>query len=270
MFAKMREKYRYSWILLRELVRTDFKLRYQGSALGYLWSLLRPLFLFIILYFVFVVFLKVGSDMPHWPVGLLIGIVLWNFFSEITSAGVGAIVGRGDVIRKINFPKYIIVLSSSISALINLGLNLIVISIFMVLNGVDLHWSMLVSPLYMLEIFVFGLGIAFLLSAAYVRFRDINFIWEIILQGLFYASIVLYPVSMILATHAGAAKVLLLNPVAQAIQDVRYTLISPEYHTLSDLTSWWFMLIPLSIAIATFVLGSWYFRRQSPKFAEDI
>jgi hypothetical protein len=116
------------------------------------------------------VFLKVGSDMPHWPVGLLIGIVLWNFFSEITSAGVGAIVGRGDVIRKINFPKYIIVLSSSISALINLGLNLIVISIFMALNGVDLHWSMLISPIYMIEIFVFGLdrGDAVSCSGGYV------------------------------------------------------------------------------------------------------
>ena len=270
MFAKLRERYRYSWILLRELVRTDFKLRYQGSALGYVWSLLRPLFLFVILYFVFAVFLKVGADMPHWPVGLLVGIVLWNFFSEITSAGVGAIVGRGDVIRKINFPKYIIVLASSISALINLGLNMVIIMIFLFINGVELSWSALISPLYILEIFVFGLGLAFILSTLYVKFRDINFIWEIILQGLFYASIVLYPVSMILASSQKAAGILLLNPVSQSIQDVRHTLISNQYDTLTSVIGGWANSIPFIIVLITLLIGAWYFRKQSPKFAEDI
>ncbi len=255
---------------MRELVRTDFKLRYQGSALGYVWSLLRPLFLFVILYFVFAVFLKVGGDMPHWPVGLLIGIVLWNFFSEITSAGVGAIVGRGDVIRKINFPKYIIVLASSISALINLGLNMIIIMIFILLSGVDMGWFALLAPIYMIEIFLFGIGLAFILSTLYVRFRDINFIWEIILQGMFYASIVLYPVSMILGMSHKVAAVLLMNPVAQAIQDVRHTMISSEYHTLSSVTSSWYILVPVSIVLVTLVFGAWYFRRRSPKFAEEI
>lgn len=267
---KLRDKYRYSVILLRELVKTDFKLRYQGSILGYVWSLLRPMFLFVILYFVFVVFLKVGGDMPHWPVGLLVGIVLWNFFSEITSAGVGAIVGRGDVIRKINFPKYIIVLASSISALINLGLNMIVIFVFLLLNGVELQWSALLAPLYMLEIFTFGLGIAFLLSALYVRYRDINFVWEIILQGLFYASIVLYPVSMLLEAHPKIAKLLLLNPVAQSIQDVRHMLVSHSYPTLMTIKGGWFALIPVGIVVAVFSLGAWYFKRRSRSFAEDI
>ncbi|MGK2896606.1 MAG: ABC transporter permease, partial [Candidatus Saccharimonadales bacterium] len=120
MSSKLYQRYRYSLILLKELVITEFKLRYQGSVLGYLWSLLKPLFLFTILYFVFVFFLRVGSDIPHWPVALLLGIVLWNFFGEITNNGLGSIVGRGDVIRKINFPKYVIVLASSISAFINL------------------------------------------------------------------------------------------------------------------------------------------------------
>lgn len=111
--SRISERYRYSIILLKELVITEFKLRYQGSILGYFWSLLKPLFLFVILYFVFVHFLRVGSDVPNWPIALLFGIVLWNFFSEITSNGVGAIVGRGDIIRKINFPKYVIVMASS-------------------------------------------------------------------------------------------------------------------------------------------------------------
>src|SRR3989344_3597432 len=111
--------------LLSELVRTNFKLRYQGSVLGYAWSLLHPLLIFIILYVVFVRFLKIGQGVPHYPVYLLLGIVIWNFFRETTSHSLTAIVSRGDLIRKIRIPRWIIILSSSISALINLVLNLI-------------------------------------------------------------------------------------------------------------------------------------------------
>src|SRR5579871_1678611 len=120
--------------LLGELVRTDFKLRYQGSALGYAWSLLRPLLLFLILYVVFVKFLKLGNGVPHYPVYLLLGIVIWNFFNEMTVQSLGSIVGRGDLIRKIKIPRWIIVFSSSISALINLLLNLVVVGIFVAIN----------------------------------------------------------------------------------------------------------------------------------------
>jgi ABC-2 type transport system permease protein len=123
--------------LISELVRTDFKLRYQGSVLGYAWSLLRPLLLFVILYIVFVKFLKLGTGIPHFPVYLLLGIVIWNFFVEMTVQSLGSIVGRGDLIRKIRIPRWTIVFSSSISALINFFLNLIVIAIFMLINHVD-------------------------------------------------------------------------------------------------------------------------------------
>src|SRR5580693_8462127 len=120
--------------LLAELVRTDFKLRYQGSVLGYAWSLLKPLLLFVILYIVFVYFLKIGKGVPHYPVYLLLGIVLWNFFNEMTSQSLGSIVGRGDLIRKIRIPRWIIVISTSLSAMINFLLNLIVVGIFMLIN----------------------------------------------------------------------------------------------------------------------------------------
>src|SRR5579871_2951566 len=120
--------------LLAELVRTDFKLRYQGSFLGYAWSLLRPLLIFVILYVVFVKFLKLGNSIPHYPVYLLLGIVIWNFFIEMTTQSLGSIVGRGDLIRKIRIPRWIIVFSSSLSALINLLLNLVVVGIFVAIN----------------------------------------------------------------------------------------------------------------------------------------
>src|SRR5580693_6536915 len=160
--------------LVSELVRTDFKLRYQGSVLGYAWSLLRPLLIFVILYVVFVKFLKLGTGVPHYPVYLLLGIVLWNFFVEMTMQSLGSIVGRGDLIRKIRIPRWIIVLSSSISALINLFLNLLVVAIFMALNHVALSGTIIWLPLIFLEVYFLALGISLFLSAAFVRFRDIS------------------------------------------------------------------------------------------------
>lgn len=266
------KKYRYSIILLRELVRTDFKLRYQGSALGYLWSLLRPLFLFVILYLVFVYFLRVGSDIPHWPVAMLLGIVLWNFFAEVTNNGVTSIVNQGDVIRKINFPKYVIILAGSVSAFINLLLNLVVIAVFMAINGVSLTWLAFLAPLLIIEVYAFALGIAFLLSTVFVKLRDINYIWEIVMQGLFYASAVIYPVALVLTKSELAAKLLLMNPVAQAIQDIRYVLITqtdtPTLTSVAHGAIW--MLVPLGIVAAVLLLGAWVFKKQSPYFAENV
>ena len=140
-------------VLLKELVITDFKLRYQGSVLGYAWSLLRPLFLFLILYVVFVKFLKLGGNTPHFPVYLLLGIVMWNFFSEITTQGTSSIVNRADLIRKIKIPRWIIIVSTSISALLNFVLNLLVIFIFMLINKVSITFNFLFFPIFAFEIY---------------------------------------------------------------------------------------------------------------------
>jgi ABC-2 type transport system permease protein len=164
--------------LLAELVRTDFKLRYQGSVLGYAWSLLRPLLLFIILYLVFVKFLKIGTGVPHFPVYLLLGIVIWNFFNEMTAQSLGSIVGRGDLIRKIRIPRWIIVLSSSISALINLFLNLLVVVVFLIINHVDLLRTTLWLPLILLEVYIFALGLSLFLSAITHESRTIYQVFD--------------------------------------------------------------------------------------------
>jgi len=260
-------------ILLRELVVTDFKLRYQGSVLGYLWSLLKPLLLFAILYVVFVNFLGIGSDIEHYPVYLLLGIVMWTFFTEATKQGMEAIVTRGELIRKINFPKYIIVISGTLSALINFALNLVVVLIFVLLNGVDLKWSGLLLPISVLELYIFALAIAFLLSALYVKYRDISHIWEVVIQGAFYATPILYPVSMVVDQGgAFAAKLLLVvNPVAQTVQDARYSLVTHQ-----SLTVWnfvdklWLQLIPIGIVIIAVALAIWYFKKNQKYFAENI
>ena len=270
-FKKVAARYRYSTILLRQMVVSDFKLRYQGSVLGYIWTLLRPLFLFVILYIVFVKFLRIGANIPHYPVYLLVGIVLWNFFAEITNNGVSAIVDRSELIRKLNFPKFVIILAAAVSALINLSLNLIVISVFMYATGVDIGWSALKAPLLILEIFVFGISLAFILSALFVRLRDINHIWEVVMQAMFYATPVIYPLSMVDEKWPQVAKIMLLNPVAQAIQEVRYLTVTPVTQTMTSLTQQiWFIAIPFVIVVVTAVVAIVFFKKRSPRFAEEV
>lgn len=259
-------------ILLRELVVTDFKLRYQGSILGYLWSLLKPLLLFTILYFVFVRFLKFGEGIEHFEVSLLLGIVMWSFFTEATTQGMQAIVSRGDLIRKINFPKYIIVISGTISALINLLLNLLVVLVFIVINGVDIKWSILMLPLNILELYVFALAIAFGLAAVYVKYRDVSHIWEVFLQGLFYATPIIYPITMVIDNvNLVIAKILLLNPVAQIIQDARFNSISHEtVTTFNFINNPYVGLIPYAIVGVSIGLAANYFRKNQKYFAENV
>lgn len=261
-------RYRYSIILLKQLVKTDFMLRYQGSFLGYLWSLLRPLALFLILYVVFVRFLKIGESIPNYPVYLLLGIILWNYFAEVTSGSIGSIVGRGDLLRKINFPKYVIVLAGSVGALINLCLNLVVLVVFMVFTGVDISKYALFAPLLVVELFVLALGLGFFLSALYVKFRDVNYIWEVIMQGAFYATPILYPLSII---PLKASKLLLLNPMAQIIQDARYMFITPQSQTISMIyQNSYVRLVPVGLTILIALFAALYFRRRSRYFAEEV
>ena len=257
--------------LLSELVRTDFKLRYQGSVIGYAWSLLRPLLMFLILYVVFVNVFKIGKDVPNFPVYLLLGIVLWNFFHEMTFQSLGSIVGRGDLIRKIRIPRWIIVVSTSFSALINLGFNLLVVLVFILISDVDLLQTSLWFPLILAEIYVLALGVSLFLAAAFVKYRDINYIWEVLMQAAFYLTPILYPVTLV--TNINFQKLLFMNPMAQAIQDARFALIThhPNNITISRVfEGGWYRLIPYGITLLVFLIGLTYFRKESKYFAENI
>lgn len=257
-------------VLLRELVATEFKLKYQGSLLGYAWSILRPLLLFGILYVIFGLFVKTDDGVPHFPVYLLLGIVLWTFFTDMTTQSLGSIVARGDLIRKISIPRWIIVFSSSVLALINLGINMIVVVVFMVLNQVELlSTTLLLLPL-LVELYLFGLGLSFFLSAAFVKFRDVGYIWEVVMQLGFYLTPILYAMSL---APEHFQKWQLMNPVAQIIQDARFALIT---HDERVVTIWrlfdggWYAFIPFIVVAITFFIGAMYFRQQSKSFAENI
>lgn len=255
--------------LLSELVRTDFKLRYQGSVLGYAWSLLRPLLIFVILYVVFVKFLRLGSGVPHFPIYLLLGIVIWNFFNEMTVQSLTSIVGRGDLIRKIHIPRWIIVASSSIAALINLGLNLIVVALFMALNQVDLYKTIVFLPFILLEVYIFALGLSLFMSALYVKFRDVSYIWEVVLQAGFYLTPILYPLALI--TNETLQKLIMLNPLAQTIQDARYVAVTHQTTTVySVFDGGWYASIPFIVVVLVLIGGIAYFRKESKYFAENI
>ena len=259
-------------ILVRELVVTDFKLRYQGSVLGYMWSLLKPLMLFAIMYVVFVHFLRFGAGIEHFAVSLLLGIVLWTFFTEATNQGMQAIVSRGDLIRKINFPKYIIVISGTISALINLVLNLLVVFAFMLLDGVDLRWSILLFPFSIVLLYIFSLAIAFFLAAAYVKYRDVGHIWEVLLQGIFYGTPIFYPIQMVVGFSLFAAQVLMLNPLAVIIQQARGYLFGAENVVVASdiIENPLFLALPYVIILVSAIAATLYFKKHQAYFAEKV
>lgn len=268
---KLKQRYHYSIILIKQLVKTDFKLRYQNSVLGYLWTLLRPLFLFAILYLVFVKILKTGGDVPHFGVYLLLGIVIWNYFVEATTGSIGSIVGKGDMMRKVSFPRYVIVLAVSVSALINLMFNLVVVAIFMLIARTQINSSIIFLPLLIIELFVFSLSVSFLLSALYVKYRDIGFIWEVGIQGAFFAVPIMYSFSLVTSKSLILGKILISNPVAQLLQDARYMLISTKTQTISTVfRSPWALAVPVVIVITTCLVSVVYFKRRSPYFAENV
>lgn len=253
--------------ILREMISTDFKVRYQGSVLGYLWSLLRPLFMFAILYFVYVYIFKLNRGVDHFPVYLLFGIVLWNFFLETTMIGMSSVVARGDLIRKISIPRYLVVLSSSASALINLSLNLVVVLIFAFADGVHpgLPWLML--PIIILELFAFSVAMAFILATLFVQFRDVTYIWEVAMQAAFYVTPIIYSLSL---APSRFQKYILLNPMAQIIQDAREVVITKTTITTWEMLRMPYALIPVAIVAIASVVSVIYFKKRSKYFAENI
>jgi ABC-2 type transport system permease protein len=196
---------------------------------------------------------------------------MWSFFTECTSQGIQAIVVRGDLLRKISFPKYIVVVSATLTAVINMLINLIVIIIFALINGVtpSFSWLLIIFPI--LGLYLLSLGIAFLLGSINVKYRDITSIWDVCVQALFYAVPIIYPISMVAASSELAAKIILLNPISQCIQDIRYNLITTE-----TITTWNFIdnkflaIIPVIIIFTALIIGALVFRKKSKFFAEEV
>lgn len=255
--------------LLSELVRTDFKLRYQGSALGYAWSLLRPLFMFAILFVVFNYVFKIGKGIPNYPIYLFMGIVLWNFFNEMTSQSLGSIVARGSLIRKIRIPRWMIIVSTSVSALINVSLNMLIVLLLSYVAGLDFLKTSIYVPLFVAEVYVFALGVSLILAPLFVKYRDITYIWDVVTQAGFYATPILYPLSLIHNTLF--LKLIFINPMAQAIQGAREAFVTTQTTTINEVYgSPISIAIPILVVLITLIIGVQYFKKEAPDFAENL
>jgi ABC-2 type transport system permease protein len=256
--------------LLRELALTQFKLKYTGSALGYLWSMVKPLMLFAIMYAIFVRLLKVTA--PDFPVQLLVGIVLWNFFTESTSVAIGSIAGAGNLIRKASFPRWILVTSSTGTALMTFLINMALVVVVAVPIG-HMHLSLrsLAAPLFILQLIVLIIGISLLLSAVFVFYRDIGHVWEILSLVLFYGSAVVYPFTILLKNHQNHLLATLagVNPIAQVVEDLRHALVTSSAPWMASVLGGLYA-IPLAVTGGIFLLGCVVFRRASPRFAENL
>ena len=260
------------WRLTWTMAVTDFKLRFFGSVLGYLWQLMRPLLLFGVIYIVFAEVLKVGGDQPFFGVALLLGIVMFQFFTDATSGSVRSIVLREGVVRKVDFPRLAVPASVVLMALFNLALNFIPVTIFLFAAGgrVSVRW--LEMPLIILLVLVFVCGLAMLLSSLFVKYRDVEPIWDVVTQALFYGTPILYSISVVI-DKAGieVARLMLVNPVATAIQQARHAMVDTSYEGVGQIfgTSAGF-LIPISVAVITFVAGLFVFNRAAPHIAEQL
>ena len=271
---RLQERYHYALVVFKELVKTNFKLRYQGSYLGVLWSVLQPLMLFAVMYVVFVKFLKFTDGTPTFPISLLCGTCLWQFFTESTSMGMRSIVDRGDLLRKIHFPNYIIVAATTLGSMISLAINLGVVILFGFFAHAHYTWRVITVIPSILQLYAISLGVALLLGSLYVYFRDIGHIWDVILQALFYATPIIYPLSMVQKNpeFSWAADFMLLMPTTQTIMDIRHNLLSPEYVP----TIWTVVdnkilcLIPYVLSVLVLWLGVHVFRKYSAKFAEVL
>jgi ABC-2 type transport system permease protein len=268
--------FRRFWSLTFTLARTEFKLRFFGSVLGYVWTLVRPLLLFGVLYVFFTEVAHVNNSKSpgehFYGAQLLASIVLFTFFAEATAGAVRSVVDRENLVRKIHFPRLVIPVSVVLLALFNLGLNLIVVMGFALGSGVRPMLSWFELPLIVGMLVVFVAGVALLLSALYVHFRDIQPIWEVISQILFYASPVIISIQTVTAKLSSTwLHVYMLNPLAVIFQQFRHAIITHATPSAGEvLGSWTSLLAPLAIVIAIFVVGFAVFNRAAAKIAENL
>lgn len=266
------------WHRLRHLTwtlaTTDFKLKFFGSVLGYLWQIMRPLLLFGVLFLVFSVFLDLGAGLEFYAAALLLGIVLFTYLNETTSGSVPSLVTRETLVRKVQFPRLAVPLSVNLTALFNLGLNLIPVLVFLLALGGTPMWSWLQMPFLVAALGVLSLGFSLGLSAMFVRYRDVEPIWDVVLQATFYASPVIYPINQLLDNpqYENLGHWLVrLNPFAAILQQARHAFISPTHMSAAEAVggaAW--LIFPVTITLIVIVVGYRVFNREAPRVAEEL
>jgi len=248
-----------NFTLLKALAVTDFKLRYKNSVLGYLWSLLKPMTMFGVLYLVFSFFMRFAIE--YYPLYLLLGILLWNYFQEASVNGMNSLLNKSSLLKKLNVNKFIVVLASNVTTLMTLLLNLLIFFGFLIVFKPSLNWGFLILFITISELFLVGLGASLALSVSYVKLRDLSNVWEIVIQLGFWLTPIIYPLDVIPGRfHAFFA----INPLHRILREARDAIIYQKMPHLGD------GLVTLLMAIFIFALGYLIFKRRSYLIAEEL
>lgn len=254
-----------SWII----GLTEYRLTYFGSVLGYGWTLVRPLMMFGVLYLVFSRVVDFGEDIRNYPVLLLMNIVLFNFFADATTRAVTSVVERESLIRKMQFPQLVVPLARVLSALLNLGISMVAVVVFLLAYGVQPRLSWLGLVVTVIPLVLLTLCVSMLLSALYVRYRDVAPIWAVFSMVLFYGSPVLYAIDKV--PEAYRAWVMRLNPIADVLEQTRRWVIDPDAPgAVAAAGGGAWILLPIAIAVAVCLIGVWVFEREAPRIAERL
>ena len=260
--------WRRSWELLSLIAVNDFKRAYFGTVLGYVWSIARPLILFAVLLAVFTQVFRIGDQVPNYPVLLLFNIVLFSFFQEATLSAVGSIVNQESVVRKTQFPRLVIPLAVVLTSLFNLGLNLVVVFVFILAWGIDPTWTWLLLPVIVAVLAVFTTAVSMLVSSLYPRFRDTAIIWSVAATVLFYGTPVLYPADV---APEALRDVIQLNPLAPLFELARVWIIDPSAPGPVELSGVAMgLLAPGALYVAVCALAVRVFNREAPRIAEQL
>lgn len=268
--AERRGTFRRYANLTRELAVSSFKLKYTGSVLGYLWSLFKPTMNFAILYVIFAKLFHVGGSTPNFVLQLLVAIVLFTFFQESTVTAMNSIASAGNMIRKAYFPRVILVIAATLSSVMTFLINMALIIIIAVpIHRLSIGWRSLTVPLFIIELYAVVLGVSLLLSSLFVYFRDLGHIWEISMQLLIYGSAVMFPIELLHKHHLSLEVLVLSNPVAQIIEDIRHAIVTPGVPWTVQIMGWGYV-IPLALVFGFLALGFYVFNRLTPRFAEYL
>jgi ABC-2 type transport system permease protein len=257
-----------TWDVTKVLAVTELKVRYKGSALGYFWSLLRPLFLFAVLYVVFTEIIDFGDAVVDYPLKLLLGLVLFSYFGDVTGAALRTLVGHGELLRSLSFPRIAIPLSLLAAEAMHLALNLLVVLAFVLASGIapEIAWLELVPLIALLVAFTCAISLP--LSLLYVRYRDMEQIWAVLGQLLFWGTPLVYVIETV---PESLQEPIALNPLAVVVNQLRHALIDPSAPTAAEAAggAGW-LAVPIAITAGLLALGVWLYRRQAKSIAERL
>jgi ABC-2 type transport system permease protein len=260
--------WRRAFELLVLIAITEFKRTYFGTVLGYVWSIARPLMLFGVLLAVFTQVFRIGSQVPNYPVLLLFNIVLFSFFSEATVSAVTSIVSQEGIVRRTQFPRAVIPLSTVLTTLFNLSLNLVVVFVFILAWGIDPKWTWLLFPVFLLLLIAITTAVAMIVSSLYPRFRDMAIIWSVLSTLLFYATPVLYPIEVVPEPFKS---ILLVNPLTPLFELGRKWVIDPNaagpVEAAGGIEG---VIAPVAIFVLVAMMSVWLFNREAPRIAEEL